>query len=137
MKIDINKKYRTRAGNSVTILSTTAKISGFPVIALILREDDSESVECFTKNGRYYYSADCGANNNDLLEVNLFDDFKVDDPVLVRDCEQDLWSRGHFAGVNSDGLPMAFKGGCTSYTCIDGETPVTWNYCVKFTGEEA
>lgn len=70
MKIDINKKYRTRDGREAIIHTLTGPRIGFPVIASIQDTDANGSwmSHDFTDDGRYLESVrnTCG---NDLIEV--------------------------------------------------------------------
>ena len=43
-------------------------------------------------------------------------EFKVDDKVLVRGTGEDNWKRRHFCEYTSDGLPVCFISGQTSFT---------------------
>ena len=43
-------------------------------------------------------------------------EFKVDDKVLVRGTGEDNWKKRHFCEYTSDGLPLCFISGQTSFT---------------------
>jgi hypothetical protein len=71
----------------------------------------------------------------DLIEVSPYDDFKIDDPVMVRiNSNSTRWERRYFAGVSTDGLPMAFNEGATSWSAQDRST--IWCECRRPTPEE-
>lgn len=127
--IEMHKKYKTRYGHPVRILCVDHKDvneQAYSVVALVITEA-GEEVQVYSKTGQYFiddYSA------LDLIEVQPWDDFKIDDPVIVSDNGLS-WSKRYFAGVNSNGLPTAFNNGTTSFT-VPHPTHITeWNYCKK------
>ncbi len=126
--IEMHKKYKTRDGRPVRILCTDrkeVKESTSHVIALVTTEG-WEEVQVYSKTGQYFiddYSA------LDLIEVQPWDDFKIDDPVLVRDHEGERWKKRYFAGVSDQGKPLAFQSGSTSWSS-EGEV-LEWVYCKK------
>lgn len=65
MIIDMNKRYKTRSGLNVTILTTERK-GHYPVIALIHDEESNDAVEFYSINGEYYGT---GYHSLDLVEV--------------------------------------------------------------------
>ena len=127
--IDINKKYRTRDGASVRILCTDAKRNMYPVVALVESENSAlESIETFTADGRF--STSQPDSPFDLFVVTPYDNFKIDEPVLVKQRESGRWYKRHFSGVNDDGMPMVFMEGLTSWTC--GNTPQElFDHCIR------
>lgn len=126
--IDINKKYRTRNGCNVRILCIDAKIDGYPVVALIEEYDGNERSTLHTEDGCYYRSGEEG--EYDLIEVSPYEDFKIDDKVLVRDSEDGEWMRRYFSHVDEYGNPHTFQDGRTSWSY--GEHTISWKYCKKF-----
>ena len=60
------------------------------------------------------------------------DDFKVDDPVMVRAVGGN-WYKRHFAGTSPTGKLMCFNNGGTSWTT---SVKVFWNECRRPTEEE-
>ena len=56
-----------------------------------------------------------GCDSLDLIEVTPYDDFKVDEPVMVRN-GRDKWLRRYFAGVSSNNKPMVWANGATSWS---------------------
>lgn len=123
--ITMNKKYRTRSGLPARVLATDVKDSVYPIVALV--GGDFEEVERYTADGFFYEHRQL--HELDLVEVLPYDDFKVDDPVFVRNNDCDTWLPRHFAGVNAQGDPLAFYGGETSFT--SKRKPFKWDVCVK------
>lgn len=122
--IDVGKKYRTRSGRPARVICTDIKDTRRPVIAAITCCNDYEEVHAFTARGTFYQSDK--THDYDLIEVDPYEDFKTDDPVLVRDEEDGEWEKRHFSH-SKNGKPYTFMSGCTSWTSSGGT--VTWNYC--------
>ena len=128
MKIEINKAYRTRSGLPVRILCIDAD-GVYPVIAQI----NGEEIGTYTSAGTYL-----NHTFKDLIEVTPYDDFKIDDKVMV---SQDgvQWFKRYFAGVytyrSGYQTASAFEYGATSWSEA-GDTTNYWKYCRKPTAEE-
>ena len=63
-------------------------------------------------------------------EVGKYDDFKIDDKVLVWDGEQSNRHRRYFAGVDAVGRATTYPNGLTSWSGAD-EMAITWKHCIK------
>lgn len=111
--IDINKKYKTRDGKEVRIYATD-HVGSFPICGAIRYENGWEE-DSWEEDGRNsYYSYD---SPDDLVEVSKYEDFKIDDKVIVWDNDYPDWkNEAHFAGINDNGRPMTFIDGGTSFT---------------------
>ena len=115
--IEMHKKYKTRDGRPVRILCVDRKD---PVLKVVYayEVDGFEGIACEDIHGE------------NLIEVHPWEDFKIDDPVIVSDNGLS-WCKRYFAGVNSNGLPTAFNNGTTSFT-VPHPTHITeWNFCKK------
>jgi hypothetical protein len=77
-KISMTKKYTTRDDRPVRIMSIDIKNAKYPVIAVILNSDGSETVEIFTAAGNFYNDTECEV---DLIEIVPFN---TDDRVMVK-----------------------------------------------------
>jgi hypothetical protein len=119
MKIEIGKKYKTKGGRPVEILAVKPEFGGYQVVGMIEGDEDFAT---WTLSGHFF--------TEPLFEVSPYDDFKIDDKVLVRECPEDAGLRRYFAGVAKDGRPRAWNGGATSWTA-HGEDPTAWEYCEK------
>ena len=128
--IEMHKKYKTRDGRPVRIICTDRIVNNLthPVLALVKSLGGEECIAQYTESGSY--SMNNAESSLDLIEVQPWDDFKVDDPVLVRDSEEDEWIRRYFAGVSCKGLPLVFPIGCTSWSA-NGDPLVAFNFCKK------
>ena len=124
--IEINKKYKTRSGLPVRVLANDLN-SRYPICAAVL-EKETEYVYCFTKDG---LSVENEKGPDDLIEVNPYEDFKVDDLCVVWEVENCKEFRHFSHEVN--GLAYCFTFGRTSYTTID---KTSWLNCRKATEEE-
>ena len=131
MKIDINKKYRTRDGHQVRLLCVDHKVMGDKRIIGLVEIENNEILMTWDKYGK----DDNNSKIHDLVEVQPYEDFKINDEVLVRcvdDIENDSWVKRHFAGVDEYGRPMVFKYGMTSWTTSE---VTVWDECVKANNE--
>lgn len=135
-KIDILKKYRTRSKLPVQILKIDLK-SKFPVAAIIHESETREFIGSFTEYGSFYTHEE---SEMDLVEVSPFEDFKIDEPVMVRDAPEEQWSRAYFAGVGrNSGSPTVWPSGKTSWTAVNNqccEYRIAYNECRRPTPEE-
>ena len=67
--------------------------------------------------------------------VTPWDDFKIDDPVMVRnECNDPSWHCRYFAGVGNN-RPLTFAGSATSWSNEVAFT-VGWDECRRPTAEE-
>ena len=66
MKININKKYKTRTGETVRILATDRKDSVCPVVGLVTDDTGEENLMSWTETGKMLETGD---SRNDLIEV--------------------------------------------------------------------
>lgn len=128
--IEMHKKYKTRGGHPVRILCTDRKSENvnYSVVALLPTHDGNETCAYYTVYGSYL--SDCEVHDSDLIEVQPWDDFKIDDPVLVSD-DGKGWHKRYFAGVNSFGKPLAFGHGATSFSVLYPEDVCVWDFCKK------
>jgi hypothetical protein len=125
--IDMNKKYRTRDGRQVRILCIDGPKERFSVIAVV----DGYLLHYAPCGTFYAPERDC-CSSLDLVEVSPWDDFKVDEPVMVRDGDLERWVERHFAHT-SDGLAYTWADGGTSWsTCCK----IGWLHCRRPTPEE-
>ena len=125
----MDKKYKTKDGNPVRILCID-KPGDYPVVGLV---DSSTDIDEWTLYGKYY--DDCSNSIDDLVEVSEWDDFKIDDPVMVRDSENGPWFKRYFAGVNH-GKPSVWCAGATSWSSESSDDFVYWKQFRKPTAEE-
>lgn len=124
-KISMDKKYRTRDGHSVRILSIDRNYQ-YPVVALVTDTYGIDAIAAYSAYGKYFTT---GADSQyDLIEVSPYDDFKIDDKVLVCRYEGAKWTKRYFAGVDENGNPMTYADGATSWS---QHGTVSWKFCKK------
>jgi len=128
MKISMNKKYRTRDGRDVEILKVDAGLKGDLDIIAIVNGD----IYTYYSDGKYGLGGELPL---DLIEVSPYEDFEIDEPVMVSDFDCLFWNKRYFAGINDRGKPMAWSNGKTSWLS-NGEKR-TWSYCRRPTEEES
>lgn len=129
--IEMSKKYRTRDGRPVRVLCVDRK-SEQPVAALVMIENDLECIAAFDADGKYVH---CGTipHEFDLIEVSPYEDYRIDEPVMVRNHPSDAWRPRYFAGVNAEGFARAWNEGGTSWST---QMANTWKFCRRPTEGE-
>lgn len=121
-KIEIGKKYTTRDGREARILCVD-RVNGNPVVALIGKDN---SVYTYTSTGQWQETPH-SKYDVDLIEVSPYDDFNIDDKVMVQlFTNSQHWHKRYFAGVDSSGQPTAWDSGGTSWSS-KGRT--AWSRC--------
>ena len=126
-KISMDKKYRYRNGSAARILCTDRPTDGyFNVISI------KENGDIFYHTSEGNFCSSKSKSDNDLIEVSPYDDFKIDDKVIVWNTNE-LKSKRHFAGINDEGQPLAWYEGKTSFTA-EGRL-YSWDHCEKYTGD--
>ena len=125
-KISMDKKYKYRNGESARVFcNDRPEFNEYIVISM-----DKWG------NPRFHTSEGCISNfkqssSHDLIEVSPYEDFKIDDKVIVWNTNE-LKKKRHFAGVNDEGQPMAWYEGKTSFTA-EGKL-YSWDHCEKYEG---
>ena len=130
MKIKMGKQYRTRDGVKVRILCVDADNEKYPIAGL-LGSGEHSYVELFTTEGLKYVGLTCAI---DLVEVTPWDDFVIDEPVMVRMFGMVTWNRRYFAGVLSSERLTCFVDGNTEWTA--DKAVHIWDECRRPTEEE-
>lgn len=126
MKIDINKKYMTKSGRKVRILATNIKDTNWPVAAAVrwFGDHDAEDLYSYSAEGLFHLGS---SHEHDLVEVPVWHDFKVDQPVLVRN-KDGSWVKRYWARAVDD-KPTTWANGATSWS-VDGPDSITpWDEC--------
>ena len=119
VEITLNKTYRTRAGSKVklyAIHTCNRKEDDEEVHGAIYNAelDIWEASEWFL-NGKWYGDEE---EDNDLFEVETTpNDWKRNKPMMCRIKKgQGIWYRRHFAKLSSDGKPLFYTYGKTSFS---------------------
>ena len=125
-------QYRTITGLKARIIATDINSRQFPIAVAVTEANGAEVVFGYTAEFNIY--ADGASSLKDLVLVTEWDDFKVDDPVMVRDkgCS---WTREHFRGINRKGQPTTFAG-ATSWSNKGDLDNIIWDECRRPTEEE-
>jgi len=127
-KIDITKQYKTLSGLPARIYAVDGG-GNYPVHGAIYNlETNTWRQETWSNDLKYRIEEDENNSNYDLVEVGKYDDFKIDDNVIVW-CNGRVNEKikGHFAGLTDDGKPKVWGMGRTSFTS-DGYFEVA-DYC--------
>ena len=122
MIVEIGKKYCNVYNEPVVILTTTRDYPEFPVLGLVNNRD----IRYYDNNGKAMYDA----HEQHLTEVTGYEDFKIDDTVLVKNHGGNQLKR-HFAGISKNGKPLAYQKGCTSWTASGYQSANEWDSCIK------
>ncbi len=127
--IEIGKKYRTTCGKKVRRILCVDRKSNFGYC--VVAEMECGGIHCFNKDGSDLMGAY-------LVEVSPYEDFKIDDPVMVRRSTSKEWFRRYFAGVSPEGNPMTWVDGRTSWSVVGtiGGLKFIWDECRRPTPEE-
>lgn len=138
--LSLDKQYKTRDGRPARVICIGKVGTPYPVVALATKLVNGVPMEIehhYTPEGKYW---DDGAlDTRDLVEISEYEDFKVDDLVMVRDYDCVDWIHAYFAGVGEDGLPQTWADGATSWTATNLSAryrKTSWNFCLKPTAEE-
>lgn len=130
--ISMDKTYTTRDRRRVKILSISREHDYYPVVADVFRPDATRgSIYLYTREGKYL--ADSPEDHVLDLVESAYEDYKIDDPVMVRTKEGKDWVRRYFAGVRNS-LPTTFRSGATSWSS-DGAI-FAWSHCRRPTTTE-
>jgi hypothetical protein len=129
MIVTMEGKYKTKLGVKVRrVLCVDRYHDLYPVLV----ELENGEVGSYTSDGNHLKSD--SYNDRNLIEVSEWDEFKLDDKVMVSDGGIQ-WERRYFAGVNVDGLPTVYQHWATSWSG-KGYPVVIWQLCRKPTEEE-
>lgn len=135
-KIDLNKKYRTVGGDKVEIFKIDL-VAQYPVLAVITRQNGTQATMTYTEDGFMHTCLHYCDDN--LVEILPYEDFKIDEPVMVRVNNTSCWHRRYFAGVAPNGKAKTWDMGRTSWTVDaigDDFITSTWPQCRRPTPEE-
>jgi hypothetical protein len=93
----------------------------------VIRNHFSSGNEIFSEDNQHY-----------LIPYEPYSDFKIDDEVYVYDDDDgDEFTKeaAHFAGIDKEGNPTAFRNGGTSFTRNPSEID-SWDHCEKANKED-
>lgn len=137
MKIDANKKYKTRSGKNVEIFKVLGEEyqGSWKVLGAIFQDDIYWPFQ-WLKTGKAL-NLDA-PSENDLIEDTPWSDLKIDDKVICwNNAEADRKRKRYFAGISaSTGRPTTFINGATSWS--NGNIkPLPWDHCEKIIEEDS
>ena len=130
--IKLGETYKDKSGNDVRIICVD-KRGEFPIVGIVsINPRGKEEVKTYTSEGSYLVYED---SPHDLILPEDYSTYIIDEPVMVRDNDEEMWLRRYFAGVKDD-KPCAWVGGTTSWTSGDPKNITLWNQCRRPTKEE-
>ena len=130
--IKLGKTYKDKCGNDVRIICVD-KRGEFPIVGIgSINHCDKEEVMTYTTGGTYWVRE---GSNYDLVLPEDYSTYIIDEPVMVRDGDEEMWFRRYFAGVKDD-KPCTWCIGTTSWSVGSSENMLAWNQCRRPTKEE-
>ena len=131
----IGQTYPTRDGGTCKILGVKPNPSPEDGSAMVGRRTFPDwsgvSWPTYYLDGRHSHFEDSA---EDLIAPEPT--FTLDEPVMVRDRDGQLWERRYYARPSEDGRHFVWEGGCTSWS-VDGRDDVfTWAQCRRPTADE-
>jgi hypothetical protein len=141
---ELGKTYRAHSGVNVRIVSTTSGITGFPFIGVVEGHPDEFLCSISTSGETWKIHGAFDLGNHQLYtcnfsEITPWDDFVINEPVMVRDSEEAEWQSAHFAKV-VEGVPCVWPDGKTSWTTTSAsflqKRMHACEYCRRPTQEE-
>lgn len=131
IELKVGKTYLTSCGWKVRIVYEGA-ISplGYNYVGLVFNSMGYESPQTYTKQG--VLVKNINSSLDIVKESTPYDDFKIDDKVLVWNNEDGSRRyRRYFAGVTEWGLPKTYAGGNTSWSASSADAISVWRNCIK------
>ena len=130
--IKLGETYKDKSGNDVRIICVD-KRGEFPIVGIVsINPRGKEEVMSYTSEGSYLVYED---SPHDLILPEDFRTYKIDEPVMVRDRDEEEWLRRYFAGVKAD-KPCAWDNGATSWSVGSPDNMLAWEQCRRPTKEE-
>ena len=130
--IKLGETYKDKRGNDVRIICVD-KRGEFPIVGIAsINPRGKEEVRTYTSEGSHLVYED---STNDLILPEDFTKFEIDEPVMVRDTDEQMWLRRYFARVRG-GKPCVFCGGATSWSIDRPSDILPWSQCRRPTKEE-
>ena len=130
--IKLGETYKDKCGNDVRIICVD-KRGEFPIVGIAsINPRGKEEVTAYTTDGTYWVRE---WSDYDLVLPEDFSMFEVDEPVMVRDTDEEMWLRRYFAGVKDD-KPCTWCSGTTSWSVVSSEHVLAWEQCRRPTTEE-
>ena len=132
--IELGKNYRTVSGLPVRIYAVDGG-GWYPVHGASYNSENNEW-ESRTWSLDGIYSLSYGEQHPfELIEILPWEDFKIDEPVVVWDDPDGRTYLGHFAGIR-DSKPAIWDNWGTSFTASSKNSTIVWNHCRRPTQEE-
>lgn len=122
MKLEKDKKYRTKSGKPVRIVGFDV-LNNDPVAAVIAVDTHCEYLRSYTLDGKFAPGGGC---DEDLVEVHPFEGLPVDTPVMVRQSMVSRWLPRYLAKVEGNCV-FSYGDGATSFSNGDRGL-VRWDY---------
>lgn len=114
----MDKKYRTRNGESIRILCIDGPNKQYPVIVI----RNNKSITIYTHDG--HFTIFQTPHMHDLVEISPYETWEIDKKVWVKFEHDNMFYPRHFAGLDTNNAPTVFTNGCTSHTTKNKTYPI-------------
>lgn len=123
--ISLDKTYKTRSGSEVVIHAIYPNNKDSQVQGGIVYNDYVQ-MQSWTIEGGFFEDGTNRTSGLDLVEVSPYEDWNIDDKVIVYYEDSGEEYNYYFAGLNGLGQPCVFGGGATSWSnCSEMLIPVS------------
>ena len=130
--IKLGETYKDKSGNDVRIICVD-KRGEFPIVGIVsINPRGKEEVMSYTSEGSYLVYE---GSPHDLIIPEDYSTYVIDEPVMVRDTDEEMWLRRYFAGVKDD-KPCTWCNGATSWSVDSPEDMLAREQCRRPTKEE-
>ena len=130
--IKLGETYKDKCGYDVRIICVD-KRGEFPIVGIAsINPRGKEEVMTYTSEGTHWLKE---GSDYDLIIPEDYSTYKIDEPVMVRDHDEEEWLHKHFAGVKED-KPCTWNCGTTSWSVGSMDEMIVWNQCRRPTKEE-
>ena len=119
---EMRGKKRRTVGDKKPVYFSGFRISAFLPIIYVNTENDSV---CTLHACTLELMESSGFKGPFIEEVTPYKGWPMDAKIRVWNLPDDVKEARHFAGVNEDGLPLAWVNGCTSHTT---NITAVWRY---------
>lgn len=127
----VGETYKTKSGldaKVVAVVNTPA--DEFAALVCLVETESGTGVSTYSIGGQYIRN---GHSPRDLVQPEP--PFTLDEPVMVRDADQDKWEKRYYAAC-IEGKHHTWPGGVTSWTYMGHADLTMWNQCRRPTVEE-
>lgn len=116
LQLEVGKTYRTHDNRKVVIIYKMLTTQLDPFVGVLTDNDGTEEIRRWGPDGASL-RAPRQICADIVREATPYDDFKVSDPIMVRDTDNEQWERRYFSHAGDFGGVYAFAQGATPWSC--------------------